>query len=299
MKKAVKSVVICLLFVALYFGIQFVVSGVVNGVMDYQEIVKMQAEGFDINTEAGAEEYARRATQVLSSTLGMVNFIASVIASGIFVGMAVSSRKRAAKKEGITEDRAQRWSKAGEELGLKKITLRKTLLAVLAGVGMTALINGVLSVIPFPEWLMQSYSTASAPITGMNLIGQLIGIVLAPAVAEELLFRGIVLGKLKKVMPAWAAVLLSALLFGLVHGNLLWICYTFVMGVLVALIDLKYESILPGMIMHFIFNLSGVLIAGLMLPYVVYFGFILIGLGCLAFTLTGKDLKGEGRLAAI
>ncbi len=43
-------------------------------------------------------------------------------------------------------------------------------------------------------------------------------VVLAP-MAEEILFRGYLFGKLRKFIPAWAAIILTSLLFGLIHGQ--------------------------------------------------------------------------------
>lgn len=42
-------------------------------------------------------------------------------------------------------------------------------------------------------------------------------VIIAP-VAEEILFRGYLYGKLRKIVPIWAAALATSLLFGLVHG---------------------------------------------------------------------------------
>lgn len=43
-------------------------------------------------------------------------------------------------------------------------------------------------------------------------------VVLAP-LAEEVLFRGYLYGKLRKLTPAWVAVLITSLIFGVVHGQ--------------------------------------------------------------------------------
>lgn len=43
-------------------------------------------------------------------------------------------------------------------------------------------------------------------------------IVIAP-IAEEVLFRGYLYGKLRKVVPMWAAMFITSILFGAVHGQ--------------------------------------------------------------------------------
>lgn len=74
-----------------------------------------------------------------------------------------------------------------------------------------------------------------------------------PAFAEEFLFRGVILGKLRKYGNTFA-ILASALLFGLMHGNLVQIPFAFVGGVFFAFITVKTNSLLPAMIIHFLNN---------------------------------------------
>ncbi len=82
---------------------------------------------------------------------------------------------------------------------------------------------------------------------------------LTPAVCEEFFFRGFVLGSLHR-MSNWAAVIVSAGLFGLMHvltSNVLMVerfLPTTLIGILLAVIALRTHSIWPGMIFHAIHN---------------------------------------------
>lgn len=53
-------------------------------------------------------------------------------------------------------------------------------------------------------------------------------------IAEELLFRGIIYNSIKRFMKLHAAVIISAALFGMYHGNSVQGIYAFVMGALMA-----------------------------------------------------------------
>jgi len=82
---------------------------------------------------------------------------------------------------------------------------------------------------------------------------------ITPAICEEFFFRGFVLGSLSR-LSAVAAVVVSAVLFGLMHvltSNVLMIerfLPTMLIGVLLAVIALRTHSIWPGMLFHAIHN---------------------------------------------
>lgn len=82
--------------------------------------------------------------------------------------------------------------------------------------------------------------------------------VLGPA-AEELVYRGFVLRRLRAETSDHVAVLLSALLFGFFHLNLVQGVYGFVLGLLLAVIVCKTGSIATAAAAHMASNLTSVL----------------------------------------
>ena len=107
-----------------------------------------------------------------------------------------------------------------------------------------------------PEAWLESYNQASAGIATGTLVGVIDTVVVAP-IAEEFIFRGLVLNRLSRVMPGWLAVVLSAAVFGACHGHPVWFAYAFVLGAVFALADLRAGSILPSILGHVFFNLIG------------------------------------------
>jgi membrane protease YdiL (CAAX protease family) len=77
---------------------------------------------------------------------------------------------------------------------------------------------------------------------------------LAPAVCEELLFRGAILGLLKQRLPAIIAVLISALMFAALHGSPWRFLPQFVVGIALAVLTLRSGSVLPAILLHAIYN---------------------------------------------
>lgn len=72
---------------------------------------------------------------------------------------------------------------------------------------------------------------------------------IAAPVTEELLYRGFVLKNLSRVGQRFG-IIMSALLFGLMHGNVSQFIFAFFMGVFFAHIDVKHNSLIPSMIVH-------------------------------------------------
>lgn len=77
---------------------------------------------------------------------------------------------------------------------------------------------------------------------------------LAPA-AEELIFRGLVFRRMKDFMSPWTAIILSALLFGIYHGNMIQFLYASLMGILLAVIYHRTGTLWTSILAHVVANL--------------------------------------------
>ena len=76
---------------------------------------------------------------------------------------------------------------------------------------------------------------------------------LIPAIAEELMFRGLIF-KNNKPLGELFAIIISGLFFGLWHQNLPQVCTTAFMGMFLCFIYLRTKSIFPCMVAHFFNN---------------------------------------------
>ena len=79
-----------------------------------------------------------------------------------------------------------------------------------------------------------------------------------PALVEEFAFRGVILNTLKKYGDI-PAIVVSSLLFGLMHGNFVQLPYTFIMGLALGFVTVKTKSIYCAVGAHFINNFMAVL----------------------------------------
>lgn len=147
-----------------------------------------------------------------------------------------------------------------------------------------------------PEAWTESYGEASADIVTGTVLGAISVAIVAPVV-EEVIFRGLIMTRLSRAMPGWLAVLLSAAIFGLCHGEPVWFCYTFVVGAFFAFIDLRAGSILPSILGHIMFNAIGQILS--LIPDTEEGTEIVIALGVLflaAIVLPILDRKGIAAL---
>ena len=115
-------------------------------------------------------------------------------------------------------------------------------------------------------------------------------------VAEELFFRKAMIDRLSKFHPT-DAILFSALLFGLIHGNLTQFLYAFPLGILLGIIYYHTQNIGYTILLHAALNALGGLVPQLLTgpaegeaSIVLLLGSAVFGLFVLAMFITGVVL---------
>ncbi|WP_298868762.1 ABC transporter permease subunit/CPBP intramembrane protease [uncultured Gimesia sp.] len=102
--------------------------------------------------------------------------------------------------------------------------------------------------------VMQSMSDPTQPIW---LI--LTAFALAPAVCEELAFRGFILSGFGRRGRAWLAIILSSITFGAMHMIPQQVFNATLLGLVIGLIAVHSRSLLPCVVFHFIYNSLAIL----------------------------------------
>jgi len=95
--------------------------------------------------------------------------------------------------------------------------------------------------------------------TFISLLLNIVATAVLPALIEEMIFRGYVLGALRPHGDG-LAIVLSAVLFALFHGNMLQIPFAFVLGLVLGYLMVQTDSIWPAVALHFANNLMSVLL---------------------------------------
>jgi membrane protease YdiL (CAAX protease family) len=119
----------------------------------------------------------------------------------------------------------------------------------------------LLSQIGFLKQIFENYEQVTNVIFGGGFVLSLIAVGIVGPVFEELLFRGLVFGELRKITKVRLAIVLQALLFGIYHMNAVQGTYAFLIGLLLGFIYYRSNSIIVPMIVHVTINSSSVLVS--------------------------------------
>ncbi len=140
------------------------------------------------------------------------------------------------------------------------VNVRTVLMCILAGIGLQLVIDFFLNIVAmvFPG-AMGDYSELieTVGIGEMTWVSFLATVILAP-VSEELLFRGLTLRFLRSAGVKFAiANVIQALLFGILHMNLVQGIYAFVVGLVLGYVAGKCRTVFLPILLHLCFNFAG------------------------------------------
>ena len=106
-------------------------------------------------------------------------------------------------------------------------------------------------------FLTSNYSNASrATDFGRDLIFSMLTLLVLAPVVEEIIFRGHMLNTLLEHIPENKSILISSIIFALMHVNPIWMLYSFLLGHILAKTSMKEDNIAYGVLLHIGFNLT-------------------------------------------
>ena len=117
----------------------------------------------------------------------------------------------------------------------------------------------IIANIPLQILATNSNSVVAPPQNISDILLMTLFLCVIPSIFEELLLRGMVLTSLRKKGYAFS-ILVSTVLFVLLHGDIYTIMGHIILGVATAFAVLNTNSVLSGMLVHFSFNFCGVVI---------------------------------------
>jgi len=123
------------------------------------------------------------------------------------------------------------------------------ILCFFINIAVSSLFNGILT---FTGYRFPSGSAEMDYSTGHFFIELLI-VCVFPAVCEEFIHRGILLQGIKHA-GFKKAIIISSLMFGLIHFNIQQFFYAFVVGLILGFVSVVAKNIYPAVIIHFVNN---------------------------------------------
>ncbi len=164
-----------------------------------------------------------------------------------------------------------------------------SLACILAFLPLSEMFSALLQLMGF-ENPMQVATSSNLGVYFLNLFV----VALLPAISEELLMRGVVVSGFRERTPAFA-ILVSSLIFSLMHQNPAQTIHQFLFGIVLCLVFLFSESIYIPMLLHFFNNFIAItvstfatssLLVGLgNMIWLVYVAMLIVGLFVLSFLL--------------
>lgn len=203
-----------------FLGVQFVVAGIWK---------LLTAIGVDASSVNQA---------VFSAALSIVIYSLTLL---VAIGLPYFILKRRTTLKDLGLHRFVEWKDFG--------WLAAGLIAyIVMTVAVTILARVILPFIDFDEVQQTGYESI---ITGAEYVIAFVGIVVIAPIAEEILFRGYLFGKLRsKGVKTWVAVIVTSLLFALAHfqGNVG--VDVFALSIVLCLLRLYSGSLWPAIMLH-------------------------------------------------
>lgn len=162
---------------------------------------------------------------------------------------------------------------------------------VIFGVSLNFLIEWLLSIasqLTFLAPLFERYENLANLITGGDFIPSLLTVGILGPIFEEILFRGLIFGELRKIMKVRIALVIQAVLFGVMHFNVIQSSYAIIIGLLLGFVYYRSNSIIAPMIVHITINASSVILTQFLTGADVdQWTVVIVAAGALLFLATG------------
>ena len=162
-----------------------------------------------------------------------------------------------------------------KEISFEKTSGKKIVAALFGAAFVIFFVNGLLNLLT-PQNQLQSFQDASSVLYTYPLWQAILANALLVPIAEEIVFRGLMFSRLQKAMPNMAVALITSILFGLVHGQLI----AFIVGLVLSFVRIKTGSIMPTILMHILINTYATLLSYqvIVIPsYAIFYTLFAIG----------------------
>lgn len=182
-----------------------------------------------------------------------------------------------------------------KKITIKKMSFKTVLLFISIGYVLNIITTLIVDIIP-KNLTSNSYTESiSLALSNENVFWLLLSTGIAAPILEEIIFRDWIYHSWSKINII-VAIIISSLFFGSAHMNLIQGTYAFILGIIFVCINEKFNSILPGIIMHLTVNSSTVLLESFKIIGSLWYVFFIIAIIHIIITaknngITFKNIK--------
>lgn len=158
-----------------------------------------------------------------------------------------------------------------------KITMLKFVIVAVMGIFACIAFNNII-ILSSISTVSQGYRETSKLVYQSPFLIQILGLgILVPA-AEELVYRGLLYKRMRQNMPFKISMVFSAIIFGAIHGNLVQFIYAGVLGLVLAYLYEKTNSLKAPIMLHVAMNITSVLATRLKIFNWMFQNIIVLGI---------------------
>lgn len=182
-------------------------------------------------------------TPIVNTLYSVVSYILVIILVIYLPPKILKKKIRPSSRESLGLSGLPTWTDIG-------LSIPGYIVSILLGMGLTFLFT-------FMPWFnadeAQELGYTPYMVGFERVISYLLLAVIAP-ICEELVFRGFLYGKLRILVPKWLAIILTSLLFGIIHLQWNVGVVVFAMSIITCILREVTGTIYAGMLVHIINN---------------------------------------------
>ena len=130
-------------------------------------------------------------------------------------------------------------------------------------------------------------------LSKLPIIVQIISSGICGPILEEFIFRGIVYNKLKMFNKKMTALILTSIIFGIVHSNIINGIYAFGVSFILIYLYEKYKTLKAPILMHIFLNTTIILMLPLIIKNYITFNLYLLIMSIIILIIINKYIKKD------
>ena len=158
---------------------------------------------------------------------------------------------------------------------------------ILLGISFFMFSMGIIDIFDLTKY-STSYTETMTLLSSGGVLINIISVGIITPISEEFMLRGIVYNNLKRYVNFKTAIILQALIFGIMHMNIIQSTYAIIAGIIIGYIYEKSQSLVMSCVFHISFNICNHLFSLPTLLDIMSYSLLMIIIGVLIFYISFK-----------